>query len=549
VEIPLAGVIAAGQPIETYENKETITVPKASIGPGEHYALKVQGNSMIDEGIFDGSTVIVKKQRTAQNGDTVIALINGSETTLKKFYRNGNKIKLQPANPKIKPIIVSPDNLLIQGKVINIWKEFGFKEIEVKVKKTAETKKTKKKFIDLPEDNEPLILIGDVLEKLSQIPDESISCIITSPPYWKQRDYGKKNQIGQESTPEEYVQKMVEIGKELRRVLKKDGTFFLNIGDTYVDRNLQMIPARVAIALQKNGWKLRNQIIWYKPNHMPSSIKNRLGNTYEPVFFFIRDDCRKKYFFDLDNIRIPHKTNGKDNKKSNLPRYLDERTYKKYYSHLNHQSTNYNGKFKGHEKNKGASPGARLSLAGEYYTRQRKYEVDSFKICSYLKKWKRKAKISTKEVDKIFGYKDTAGHWFRTDDSGRSLPSPEDWMKLKKILKFDDKYDKVMTETHYVLQTVQNHPNGKNPGDVWSINIDKIKEAHFAIFPEELPRRIIKASCPKNGIILDPFAGSGTTGKVAKELGKKSIMIDIKPEYKKIMKKRFKEAVVQKSLF
>ena len=126
MEIPLLGLIAAGQPIETYENKETITVPKSSIGSGEHYALKVQGDSMINEGILDGSTVIVKKQETAQNGDTIVALINGSEVTLKKFYLEGNKIRLQPANPKIKPIIVSPDNLLIQGKVINIQKDFSF---------------------------------------------------------------------------------------------------------------------------------------------------------------------------------------------------------------------------------------------------------------------------------------------------------------------------------------------------------------------------------------------------------------------------------------
>ena len=125
IKIPLAGVITAGKPVEAYEIPEKITVPKSYLsGPGEHFALKVTGNSMTDEGIFDGSTVIIKKQNTAQDGDTVVALINGSETTLKKFYRDGNKIKLQPANPKIKPIKVDPENLLIQGKVINIQKRF-----------------------------------------------------------------------------------------------------------------------------------------------------------------------------------------------------------------------------------------------------------------------------------------------------------------------------------------------------------------------------------------------------------------------------------------
>lgn len=112
-------------------------------------------------------------------------------------------------------------------------------------------------------------------------------------------------------------------------------------------------------------------------------------------------------------------------------------------------------------------------------------------------------------------------------------------MKLKNILDFDERYDRKMTETHYVLQAVMKHPLGKNPGDLWSITTDKISEAHFAIFPEELVRRAIKAACPMNGVVLDPFAGSGTSGKVAMETGRKSIMIELNPEYVGIMKRRF----------
>lgn len=96
-----------------------------------------------------------------------------------------------------------------------------------------------------------------------------------------------------------------------------------------------------------------------------------------------------------------------------------------------------------------------------------------------------------------------------------------------------------MTKMHYVLQAVMKHPKGKNPGDFWSITTDKSQDAHFMIFPEELVRRIIKAACPQGGIVLDHFGGSGTTGKVAMELGRKSIMIEINPEYVEIMKKRF----------
>lgn len=110
--------------------------------------------------------------------------------------------------------------------------------------------------------------------------------------------------------------------------------------------------------------------------------------------------------------------------------------------------------------------------------------------------------------------------------------------KLKEIFNLDDKYNNIMIEQHYVLQTVSAHPNGKNPGDVWEIALEKLKESHFAIFPTELPRRIIKAFCPKEGIVLDPFAGSGTTGKASKELGKNSILIELNPEFLSIMKKR-----------
>lgn len=111
-------------------------------------------------------------------------------------------------------------------------------------------------------------------------------------------------------------------------------------------------------------------------------------------------------------------------------------------------------------------------------------------------------------------------------------------MKLKELLGFDDRYDEKMTKCHYVLQTVRKHPKGKNPGDMWSIKTDKFPDAHFAIFPRELVRRCIQSTCPPNGIVLDPFAGSRTVGEVARELGKKSILIEINPSYPEIMRKR-----------
>jgi adenine-specific DNA-methyltransferase len=130
VQIPLLGLIAAGDPIEAIEEKETISVPRSMLSAsGNHYALKVRGDSMIDEGIFDGDTVIIKKQDTAENGEVVVALINGNEATLKKIYREKNGFRLQPANPKLKPIFVQ--ELIIQGKVTGVLRSLGSENKEL----------------------------------------------------------------------------------------------------------------------------------------------------------------------------------------------------------------------------------------------------------------------------------------------------------------------------------------------------------------------------------------------------------------------------------
>lgn len=180
------------------------------------------------------------------------------------------------------------------------------------------------------------ILQGNVLDVVKTIADESIDCCITSPPYWSLRDYGVEGQLGLENTPEEYVANMVEVFREVKRVLKKDGTCFVNMGDTYgtgsgkdtnrinakqgsikgcrfeprngVDgffKSLLMIPEQVALSMIKQGWKLRNKIIWHKKNAMPSSVTDRLSNKYEFVYFFTKSE---KYYFDLDLIRVPFET-------------------------------------------------------------------------------------------------------------------------------------------------------------------------------------------------------------------------------------------------
>ena len=135
--------------------------------------------------------------------------------------------------------------------------------------------------------NRDVILHGDVYACLDYLEDDSIAVAITSPPYWKQRDYKFKGQIGQEKTPEEYIGRLVKIYTKLRQKLRRDGIFFLNVGDKYLSRygksHLLQIPYRLAYHMVKDGWHLEDIIIWYKPNHMPSSVKDRFTNTYEPV--------------------------------------------------------------------------------------------------------------------------------------------------------------------------------------------------------------------------------------------------------------------------
>jgi len=398
----------------------------------------------------------------------------------------------------------------------------------------------------LPKTLTPVVLLGDVVRQLQRIPSNSIDLAITSPPYWIQRDYGVKGQIGLEETPDEYIKKLLVAFTELRRVLKDTGSFFLNIGDKYIGKDLQMIPYKLAIKMQENGWVLRNILIWHKTNAMPSPISDRFSNTYEPVFFFVKKPdnyLTPDYYFNLDTIRVPSKTKFE----TDLPLTLSIEDYEKLK--LNRKN-NYKGKFKTTPKiNLGASPGARLSVNGEFYSRQRVYDIDNdleLKIIKLLRKYRKLKGLSIEEIDKYFGYKNTAGHWFRLDKGGRSLPKPEDWFKLKKLLGIKEtKYDKMMTEEHYVLQTVKPNPLGKNPGDVWSMPTAKFKESHFAVFPEELPRRIILSASPENGIILDPFTGSGTTLKVAKELKRRSIGIELNKDYLKIIKKRCGKIIVK----
>ena len=154
-----------------------------------------------------------------------------------------------------------------------------------------------------------LILHGDVYSCLDQLEDNSIAVAITSPPYWKQRDYGFKDQIGQEKTPEEYIGRLVTVFDKLKHKIRDDGVFFLNIGDKYLNRygksQLLQIPYRVGYHMEKKGWNLKDILIWYKPNHMPSPAKDRFTNTYEPILVFTKSERRSIYNGKERILRVP----------------------------------------------------------------------------------------------------------------------------------------------------------------------------------------------------------------------------------------------------
>jgi len=142
--------------------------------------------------------------------------------------------------------------------------------------------------------------LGDALTATRQLPSQSVNCCITSPPYWNLRDYRDDKQLGREETPQKYVEALVEVFAEVRRVLRDDGTLWLNLGDTYANKELVGIPWRVAFALKAAGWWLRCDVIWHKPNPMPSSATDRCTVAHEYLFHFAKSEV---YYFDADAIR------------------------------------------------------------------------------------------------------------------------------------------------------------------------------------------------------------------------------------------------------
>ena len=316
------------------------------------------------------------------------------------------------------------------------------------------------------------ILHGHCLDVLKTLPDQSVNTVITSPPYWGLRDYGVDEQIGLESSVNEYVQALKNVFHEVKRVLKDDGTLWLNLGDAYAgsgrgrnangkgnpgNNNFQSIgrvtgivsipkavdglkpkdliglPWRVAFALQADGWYLRQDIIWSKPNPMPESVKDRPTKSHE--YIFLLSKC-PNYYYDHESIKEPA----------------------------------------------------------------------------------------------IYGTQDIRG------SRGAFGPPQKQVRENKTKGSFNGKYG---NEAFRAIR------EKRNKRSVWTVSTKPLKEAHFATFPEDLIEPCVLAGCPENGVILDPFFGSGTVGKVAMKHDRNFIGIELNEEYIKIAEKRLSEVQLE----
>jgi DNA modification methylase len=316
------------------------------------------------------------------------------------------------------------------------------------------------------------ILIGDCIEQMRTLADQSVNCVVTSPPYFGLRDYGHEGQIGLEATPDAFVSKLVDVFCEVRRVLRDDGTVWLNLGDSYSGsgkgvwnvpdevkraagiketyrpssdpcvkvqtglkpKDLIGIPWRVAFALQADGWYLRQDIIWAKPNPMPESVRDRCTKAHEYIFMLTKS---ARYWYDAEAIKEE-------------------------------------------------------SVTGDIrrpYGSQGAWDMDG-------RPKEQRPNGKPRKTDK------QRGHSRRHDG-------------------FNDRWDGMTKEEQGAL--------GRNKRSVWTVATKPYTGAHFATFPPALIEPCILAGCPVGGTVLDPFGGSGTTAQVAVEHGRMAILCEINP--------------------
>lgn len=292
VNIPFLGHIAAGQPIEVVTERETIAVPQNKLPrSGEFYALRVLGDSMIDENINDGDVVLVKQQSIAENGQKVVALIDNNEATLKKFYKERGYIRLQPANKTIEPIIIKRDrDLTIQGIVIDVIKNYK----ELQATELLPLKEIEK--IDTLPLNK--IICGDCVDVLKKFPSKTIDLVVTSPPYDGIRKYNG------------FSFDLHATGKEIYRVLKEGGIAVMVIQDQTKNFGKTLTSFRTIVDWVDNiGFKLFETAIYRKYGAEGAWWNKRFRVDHEYMPIFLKGE--RPQYFNKEPLKIPSKHGGK----------------------------------------------------------------------------------------------------------------------------------------------------------------------------------------------------------------------------------------------
>jgi len=297
VQIDVLGNIAAGQPIDVIEEKETIAMPKLKLPKvGNFYGLRVVGDSMIEENINEGDVVIIKSQASADSGDKVVALINNHEATLKKIYKEKGKIRLQPANQEMDPIYIKPKNLMIQGVVIDVIKHL---KPEVKtIKNIAKTPKRNNISKNVFEKWLNTIQCMDCVEGMKKLPNNSIDLVVTSPPYDEIRNYNG------------YSFDLHATGKEIFRILKDGGIAVMVIQDQTKNFAKTLTSFRTILDWCYNiGFPLFETVIYRKHGTEGAWWKYRFRVDHEYIPIFLKG--AKPQYFNKEPLKISSKHGGK----------------------------------------------------------------------------------------------------------------------------------------------------------------------------------------------------------------------------------------------
>jgi site-specific DNA-methyltransferase (adenine-specific) len=330
-----------------------------------------------------------------------------------------------------------------------------------------------------------LLIEGDARVVLAALPAKSIDCVMTSPPYWGKREY-ERGGIGLEGDHRDYVRALAQVLNEVKRVLKPEGSLWLNIGDSYEDKGLVGIPWRVALELTDNqGWILRNSVIWNKVKSGMDNSRDRLGNIHEHVFHFVQR--AKGYYYDANALR----SNARP------ARVV-----------------------------KGAVVSA-TGVSGVRYKRQ-------IELSTELTATEKAA--AAKALNVMLGEIGSGRLCdFRMIIRGQQRTTHSNSEKLSGRAK------ELRDKGFYFLRY---HPNGSKPSDVWNILPEDThkRRAHFAPYPVDLCLIPILATCPPHGIVLDPFCGTGTTLVAARSLGRRSVGVDLSGAYLAQCAQRLRQA-------